>query len=133
MENRVFEHTPIKVERIATVKATGRRYVVSRISFPRGKGEPTVFTHGGVNTAKQLINGGAVFESTSYHKFKLSEVHIAEKRFTFELATELWKEHHEAHGRQVRISHKGNGRVDAGGVTRFDIRQALSQLVELAS
>jgi len=82
----------IRKLRIATVKATGRRFVVDRIDLPRDDSPAKVYCLGDIVKSKETRNGGASFTYKGFRRFLRDAVDITEVVFTFEVCRDLWRE-----------------------------------------
>jgi len=127
---------PIRKERIAEVKATGRKYIVQAIDF-RAKPEAIVRCWGEVSSAKEARNGGASTRHGESKAFVKSAVEITEVTFTWAIAKELWEQAQQikrAKGYQVwtRTTYAGNRRSTSYGKVTVHIVQEALQVIERA-
>jgi hypothetical protein len=94
----------IRKLRIATVKASSRRFVVDRIDIPRDGTPAKVYCFGDIVAAKEARNGGASFTYSGARTFLRDAVDIAEVEFTWAVCRELWQE-----AMAVRAAKMGKG------------------------
>lgn len=102
--NMDMHHTMV---RLATVKATGRRYVVQQLDIPRDTTQPTIVRCWGDvvgykgTTARPGQDPAELGASTTHAKsiaFTRDAVDIAEVKMTGRLAHELFRQTHAVRG-----------------------------------
>ena len=123
----------IRQLRIATVKATGRRFVVDRVDLPRDGSPATVFCFGEITQAREARNGGASFTYRGFKKFLRDAVDIAEVVFTWQFCRELCREtsEHQAAdlGKGVARKSGRTGRIERA----FAVDLTADELVDRAA
>jgi len=84
---------PVNVDRVATVKATGRRFVVRNLTIPRDKNQPIkVHCYRNIVRARSTLNGGANWKYDDTIVFLKDAVEIEEKKLSYEFIRELFIE-----------------------------------------
>lgn len=98
-----------RIERIATDKVTGRRFLVSRIDIPK-KGPQTVFLKQ-IIAAKEQAGHIQLTTLKGIMKMPRVSVDIEEMVLTWDLVQEMWREYHESKGGSVVMKANGSGRA----------------------
>lgn len=83
---------PIRKLRIATIIATGRRFVVDRLSFPSNGQPGKCYCYGDIVEIRSTSNGGAAFTYSGHRTFLIDAVKIEEVEFTYQYASQLFNE-----------------------------------------
>jgi hypothetical protein len=127
---------PIRKVRIATVKQTGRKYLVQQIDF-QAKPEPIVRCWGEVESAKATSNGGGSSRHGESKAFVKSAVEITEVEKTWDLIDELWQQSQQAKRAKgykiwTRKTYRGNRLSTNYGKVKVNIVSEALQVIEAA-